>query len=94
MIVFYILLYVIHVHSVYLNKLYQQVVTDVAEESMKAAVERVKESPHHATSGEVRVLECHIKKRSLIFYLLYSGLYDSTSNAYHSMVAGRYAHKF
>ena len=44
-----------HVHSVYLNKLYQQVVADVAEESMKAAVERVKESPHHATSGEVRV---------------------------------------
>ena len=32
---------VIHVHSVYLNKLYQQVVADVAEESMKAAVERV-----------------------------------------------------
>ena len=28
---------------------------DVAEESMKAAVERVKESPHHATSGVVRV---------------------------------------
>ena len=44
-----------HVHSVYLNQLYQQVVTDVAEESMKAAVERVKESPHHAKSGEVRV---------------------------------------
>eukprot|EP00731_Ephydatia_muelleri_P013873 Em0007g1183a len=30
--------------------LYQQV---VAEECMKAAVERVKESPHHATSGEM-----------------------------------------
>eukprot|EP00731_Ephydatia_muelleri_P019206 Em0012g31a len=41
-----------YISSVYLNKLYQQVVTDVAEESMKAAVERVKESPHHATSGE------------------------------------------
>eukprot|EP00731_Ephydatia_muelleri_P015970 Em0009g394a len=38
--------------AVYLNQLYQQVVADVAEESMKAAVERVKESPHHATSGE------------------------------------------
>eukprot|EP00731_Ephydatia_muelleri_P027496 Em0019g369a len=38
--------------ELYLNKLYQQVVADVAEESMKAAVERVKESPHHATSGE------------------------------------------
>ena len=45
----------IHVHSVYLNQLYQQVVAGVAEESMKAAVEHVKESPHHATSGEVRV---------------------------------------
>eukprot|EP00731_Ephydatia_muelleri_P033957 Em0043g1a len=41
-----------YISSVYLNKLYQQVVADVAEESMKAAVERVKESPHHATSGE------------------------------------------
>ena len=52
----------IHVHSVYLNQLYQQGVADVAEESMKAAVERVKESPHHATSGEVRVPQ----KKSLI----------------------------
>ena len=69
MIDFYILLYVIHVHSVYQNKLYQQVVADVAEESMKAAVERVKESPHHATSGEVRVP--HLKK-SLFLYLLYN----------------------
>ena len=41
--------------SVYLNKPYQQVVADVAEESMKAAVEHVKESLHHATSGKVRV---------------------------------------
>eukprot|EP00731_Ephydatia_muelleri_P033586 Em0033g2a len=41
-----------YISSVYLNQLYQQVVTDVAEESMKAAVERVKESPHHAKSGE------------------------------------------
>eukprot|EP00731_Ephydatia_muelleri_P010645 Em0005g1231a len=41
-----------YISSVYLNQLYQQVVADVAEESMKAAVERVKESPHHATSGE------------------------------------------
>ena len=42
---------------------------DVAEESMKAAVERVKESPHHATSGEVRVP--HFKK-SLFLFLLYN----------------------
>eukprot|EP00731_Ephydatia_muelleri_P000668 Em0001g668a len=41
-----------YISSVYLNQFYQQVVADVAEESMKAAVERVKESPHHATSGE------------------------------------------
>ena len=46
-------------------------VVDVAEESMKAAVECVKESPHHATSGEVRVP--HLKK-SLFLYLLYSEL--------------------
>eukprot|EP00731_Ephydatia_muelleri_P017392 Em0010g490a len=43
-----------YISSVYLNQFYQQVVADVAEESMKAAVERVKESPHHATSGECR----------------------------------------
>eukprot|EP00731_Ephydatia_muelleri_P001711 Em0001g1711a len=41
-----------YISSVYLNQLYQQVVAGVAEESMKAAVEHVKESPHHATSGE------------------------------------------
>ena len=38
-----------------MHKLYQQVIADAAEESMKAAVERVKASPHYATSGEVRV---------------------------------------
>ena len=53
------------------NQLYQQVVADVAEKSMKAAVERVKESSHHATSGVVRVQ--HLNK-SLFLYLLYSGL--------------------
>ena len=37
------------------EQLYQQVVADVAEESIKAAVECVKESPHHAARGEVRV---------------------------------------
>ncbi|KAL5491680.1 hypothetical protein EMCRGX_G017012 [Ephydatia muelleri] len=47
-----------YISSVYLNKLYQQVVADVAEESMKAAVERVKESPHHATSGETAAQSC------------------------------------
>eukprot|EP00731_Ephydatia_muelleri_P016107 Em0009g531a len=57
--------------ELYLNKLYQQVVTDVAEESMKAAVERVKESPHHATSGE---------------WVITDARHDSTSNAYHSTV--------
>ena len=44
---------------------------DVAEESMKAAVERVIESPHHATSGEVRV---PYLKKSLFLYLPYTGL--------------------
>ncbi|KAL5484441.1 hypothetical protein EMCRGX_G020946, partial [Ephydatia muelleri] len=60
-----------YISSVYLNKLYQQVVADVAEESMKAAVERVKESPHHATSGE---------------WVITDARHDSTSNAYHSTV--------
>eukprot|EP00731_Ephydatia_muelleri_P024582 Em0016g853a len=70
-----------YISSVYLNKLYQQVVADVAEESMKAAVERVKESPHHATSGE---------------WVITDARHDSTSNAYHSMVpclAGRQQHR-
>eukprot|EP00731_Ephydatia_muelleri_P000638 Em0001g638a len=60
-----------YISSVYLNQLYQQVVTDVAEESMKAAVERVKESPHHAKSGE---------------WVITDARHDSTSNAYHSTV--------
>eukprot|EP00731_Ephydatia_muelleri_P002967 Em0001g2967a len=47
-----------NISSVYQNKLYQQVVADVAEESMKAAVERVKESPHRATSGETAAQSC------------------------------------
>ena len=37
---------------------------DVAEESMKAAIERVKESP------QVERLECHIKKK-VYFYIYY-----------------------
>ena len=41
--------------SVYVDRLYQQVIADAAEESMKAAVERGKESPHYATIREVRV---------------------------------------
>ncbi|KAL5479145.1 hypothetical protein EMCRGX_G022632 [Ephydatia muelleri] len=60
-----------YISSVYLNKLYQQVVADVAEESMKAAVEHVKESPHHATSGEWAITDAR---------------HDSMSNAYHSTV--------
>eukprot|EP00731_Ephydatia_muelleri_P035283 Em0111g8a len=60
-----------YISSVYLNKLYQQVVADVTEESMKAAIERVKESPHHATSGE---------------WVMTDARHDSTSNAYHSTV--------
>eukprot|EP00731_Ephydatia_muelleri_P036853 Em0338g4a len=70
-----------YISSVYLNKLYQHLMADVAEESMKAAVERVKESPHHATSGE---------------WVSSDALHDSTSNAYHSTVpclAGRQQHR-
>ena len=41
--------------SVYVGRLYQQVIAyDAAEESMKAAVESVK-APYYATSGEARV---------------------------------------
>ncbi|KAL5518076.1 hypothetical protein EMCRGX_G003749 [Ephydatia muelleri] len=42
---------------VYVDRLYQQVIADAVEDSVKAAVERVKERPHYATSGEVRVAE-------------------------------------
>ena len=37
-----------------MDRLYQQVIADAAEESMKAAVDCVKACPHYATSGEVR----------------------------------------
>ena len=36
-----------------MDKLYQQAIADAAEESMMAAVECVKASPHYATSREV-----------------------------------------
>ena len=41
------LIFYVLVHSVYVNRLYQQVVPDAAKESMKKA------SPHYARSGEV-----------------------------------------
>ena len=37
----------------YTERQYQHIVADVAEESMKAAVEQVKAYPHYATCGEV-----------------------------------------
>ncbi|KAL5494100.1 hypothetical protein EMCRGX_G015373 [Ephydatia muelleri] len=42
-----------YISSVYLNKLYQQMVADVAEESMKAAVERwvISDARHDSTSN-------------------------------------------
>ncbi|KAL5510349.1 hypothetical protein EMCRGX_G005879 [Ephydatia muelleri] len=43
-----------YIHSVYVDRLYQQVIADAAEESMKAAVDCVKARPHYATSGECR----------------------------------------
>eukprot|EP00731_Ephydatia_muelleri_P031416 Em0022g930a len=47
-----------YISSVYLNQLYQQVVAGLCSRRvMKAAVERVKESPHHATSGETASTE-------------------------------------
>ena len=50
---------------------YQQVIADAAEESMKAAAERVKTSPHYATSGEVRVAT-FVKKYDLINVFIFS----------------------
>ena len=48
--------------SVYVDKLYQQIISDAVEESMKAAVDRVKANPDCITSGEVRlktnVIQC------------------------------------
>ena len=53
----------------HLDRLYQQVVADAAEESMKAAVECVKASPHYATSGEVRVATFVKKFNVFIFFI-------------------------
>ena len=41
--------------SVHVDTLYQLVIVDASEESMKAAVKCMKTSPHCVTSGEVRV---------------------------------------
>ena len=37
-----------------MDKLYQQIISDAVEESMKAAVDRVNANPDYITSGEVR----------------------------------------
>ena len=66
---YYLYLVIIYVHSVYVDRLYQEVVADAAEESMKAAVECVKASPHYATSGEVRVATFVKKFNVFIFFI-------------------------
>ena len=38
-----------------MDRLYQQVIGDAAEEYMKAAVESVTASPHYATRGDIKV---------------------------------------
>ncbi|KAL5459893.1 hypothetical protein EMCRGX_G033281 [Ephydatia muelleri] len=49
-----------YIHSVYVDKLYQQIISDAVEESMKAVVDRVKANPDCITSGEYLVwLEDH-----------------------------------
>ena len=40
----------------YTERQYQRNVADVAEESMKAAVEQIKAYPHYATCGELIVV--------------------------------------
>ena len=53
-----------------MGRLYQQAIADAAEESMMAAVESVKASPHYATSGEVRVAT-FVKKYDLMCIYFY-----------------------
>eukprot|EP00731_Ephydatia_muelleri_P030530 Em0022g44a len=45
-----------YIHSVYVDKLYQQIISDAVEESMKAVVDRVKANPDCITSGEQTVM--------------------------------------
>ena len=52
--------------SVYVDRLYQQVIADAAEESMKAAVERGKES---LTTLQLERLEFHICKETCLYFL-------------------------
>ncbi|KAL5464082.1 hypothetical protein EMCRGX_G033042 [Ephydatia muelleri] len=60
-----------YIHSVYVDKLYQQIISDAVEESMKAAVDRVNANPDFITSGE---------------WVITDARHDSTSNAYHTTV--------
>ncbi|KAL5487001.1 hypothetical protein EMCRGX_G019553 [Ephydatia muelleri] len=52
-----------YIHSVYIHRQYQQIVADSAEESMNAAVQRVKANPEYITSGEGHHLNCHLESR-------------------------------
>eukprot|EP00731_Ephydatia_muelleri_P002848 Em0001g2848a len=60
-----------YIHSVYIHRQYQQIVADSAEESMNAAVQRVKANPEYVTSGE---------------WVITDARHDSSANAYHSTV--------
>ncbi|KAL5510057.1 hypothetical protein EMCRGX_G005528 [Ephydatia muelleri] len=44
-----------YIHSVYVDKLYQRIVCDAVEDSMKAAVDHVNANPDYITSGEIRL---------------------------------------
>ena len=48
-------MHIVLLSSVYVDKLYQQIIYDAVEESMKAAVDRVNANPDYITSGEVRL---------------------------------------
>ncbi|KAL5509124.1 hypothetical protein EMCRGX_G004425 [Ephydatia muelleri] len=63
-----------YIHSVYIHRQYQQIVADSAEESMNAAVQRVKANPEYVTSGE---------------WVITDARHDSSANAYHSTVPSR-----
>eukprot|EP00731_Ephydatia_muelleri_P030535 Em0022g49a len=66
---------------IYVDKLYQQIISDAVEESMKAVVDRVKANPDCITSGE---------------WFIADARHNSTSNAYHTTVpclAGRQDHR-
>ena len=80
--------------TVYVARLYCDVVNKAAEESMSRAVEDIKGFPSYATNGEVGlcVLYCPLIY-CIVKWVITDARHDSTANAYHSTVpclSGRY----